>query len=145
MSSGKARIPPALRERVSQQAGYRCGYCLSSQELLGMPMTIEHLIPETEGGPTVEDNLWLSCVRCNLFKRTQTHAVDPETGERVPLFDPRRDVWNEHFRWDDRGVEILGTTPRGRATCIALRLNNEDIVVTRRLWVAAGWWPPRGG
>ncbi len=57
-----------------------------------MPMTIEHILPEALGGATVEDNLWLSCIRCNLFKRTQTHAVDPDTRERVPLFDPRRDA-----------------------------------------------------
>lgn len=108
-------------------------------------MTIEHIIPEAEGGPTTEDNLWLSCIRCNLFKGAQTHAIDPETSTRVPLFDPRRDAWSEHFRWSESGVEIVGTTPRGRATQKALRLNNADIVMARRLWVAAGWWPPRSG
>jgi hypothetical protein len=144
MTSGKAYVPAALRGRVSQQAAQRCGYCLSSRELLGMPMTIEHIIPEAEGGPTAEENLWLSCIRCNLFKRAQTHATDPETGARVPLFDPRREAWSAHFRWDESGVLILGTTPRGRATQSALRLNNDDILVARRLWVVAGWWPPRG-
>jgi hypothetical protein len=43
MTSGKGRVSAALRECVSRQAGYRCGYCLSSQELMGIPMTIEHL------------------------------------------------------------------------------------------------------
>jgi hypothetical protein len=143
MTSGKAHVPAALRERVSQQAQHRCGYCLSSRELLGMPMTIEHIRPESLGGETREDNLWLSCIRCNLFKRTQIDAIDPETGERVPLFDPRRDPWHAHFAWEDSGIEIRGTTPRGRATVRALRLNNDDILVARRLWVIAGWWPPR--
>jgi len=84
MTSGKAHVPAALRERVSQQARQRCGYCLSSRErreLLGMPMTIEHIVPEALGGETREDNLWLSCIRCNLFKRAQIDAIDPETGE----------------------------------------------------------------
>lgn len=142
MTSVKARVPPLLCQRISREAGNRCGYCLSSRELLGMPLTIEHLIPEARGGPTTADNLWLSCIRCNLFKRAETHAFDPETSERVPLFDPRRDTWSEHFRWDETGVEIVGTTPCGRATQRALRLNNDDIRMARRLWVAAGWWPP---
>ncbi len=143
MTSGKAHVPAALRELVSQQARHRCGYCLSSRELLGMPMTIEHIRPEALGGETREGNLWLSCIRCNLFKRAQIDALDPETGERVPLFDPRRDTWSAHFAWEDSGVEMRGTTPRGRATVRALRLNNEDILVARHLWVTAGWWPPR--
>lgn len=143
MSPAKAYVPAALRERVARQAGYRCGYCLSSQELLGMRMTIEHLVPSAAGGKTAEENLWLSCIRCNLFKGAQTHAKDPESRISVALFDPRRDVWSEHFTWDERGIEIVGTTPRGRATCAALRLNNPEIIVARSLWAAAGWWPPR--
>jgi hypothetical protein len=110
---------------------------------MGIPMTIEHLVPEILGGATVEENLWLSCIRCNLFKGAQTHAKDPHTGEWVALFDPRRDVWTEHLCWDEQGVEIKGITARGRATCAALRMNNPEITVARRLWVVAGWWPPR--
>jgi hypothetical protein len=143
MSPAKARISAALRELVSRRAEYRCGYCRTGQKLIGMPMTIEHIIPEARGGSTTEENLWLSCVRCNLFKGTQTHARDPETAELVALYDPRRDDWYEHFSWDKSGVEIVGRTARGRATCAALKLNNAEIVAARRLWVVAGWWPPR--
>jgi 5-methylcytosine-specific restriction endonuclease McrA len=143
MSATKSRVPTALRVRIAEHAGYRCGYCLSSQELLGMPMNIEHIIPEALGGATDEANLWLSCVRCNLYKGARTRVEDPESGEIVALFDPRRESWNEHFAWNQAGVEILGRTSRGLATCVALRLNNSEIVVARRLWVAAGWWPPR--
>ena len=144
MSAAKSRVPTALRVRVAEHAKYRCGYCLSSQELLGMPMNIEHILPEALGGSTDEANLWLSCVRCNLYKGARNRAEDPESGDVVVLFDPRRELWNEHFAWNQTGIEIVGKTPRGRATCVALRLNNPEIVVARRLWVAAGWWPPRG-
>jgi 5-methylcytosine-specific restriction endonuclease McrA len=75
MSSGKARIPDALRDRVSLQARYRCGYCLCSQELLGMPMSVDHIEPEAVGGATTEENLWLACRRCNEFKGARSCAA----------------------------------------------------------------------
>jgi hypothetical protein len=105
-------------------------------------MEYEHLSPLALGGKTVEENLWLSCRRCNEFKGTQTQAVDPETLEVVLLFTPRAQRWEEHFQWNEDGTEIIGLTPTGRATVGALKLNNPVIVVTRRLWVSAGWWPP---
>ena len=138
----KQRIPASLRRRVREQANYHCGYCLRTEELSGERMTLEHIYPESRGGPTNEQNLWLACRRCNEFKGTQTHSRDPLTGKRVRLFNPRTQLWIEHFVWDESEIAIQGTTPTGRATVVALRLNNPEIVIARRLWVAAGWWPP---
>ena len=78
----------------------------------------------------------------NSYKGTRTEAVDPETGTRVSLFNPRTQVWSEHFLWTDDGVRIFGLTPIGRATVEALRMNHPYIVPTRRMWVVAGWHPP---
>lgn len=139
----KARISPSLRKRVSKQARYRCGYCLTPQRIIGMPMEIDHIIPESLGGSTKEENLWLACRRCNRYKGIQTHAIDPKTGRCVPLFNPRKQTWKKHFAWSDDGIRILGRTVTGRATVKALRLNNEIIVDARRLWVQAGWHPPK--
>jgi hypothetical protein len=72
----------------------------------------------------------------------ETHALDPETSLTVSLFNPRTQSWHEHFRWSDDGEEIIGLTPTGRATVIALKLNHPIIVVARRLWTSVGWWPP---
>jgi hypothetical protein len=71
-------------------------------------MHIEHLTPRAQGGRSVRMNLWLSCAWCNSYKGTQTEAIDPETGMRVGLFNPRIQVWSEHFRWTDDGLRILG-------------------------------------
>jgi 5-methylcytosine-specific restriction endonuclease McrA len=142
MSHSRRKIPAVLRRRIREQARSRCGYCLCSEALIGMPMEFEHLIPLASGGRTVEENLWLSCRRCNEFKGMQTKAADPETSEIVALFNPREQNWEEHFRWNEDGTEIIGLTPTGRATVATLKLNNPVIVVTRRLWVSAGWWPP---
>ena len=138
----RRRVPIAWKRRMRQEAGARCGYCLTSETLLGMPMEFEHLTPLAGGGQTVEENLWLSCRRCNEIKGSQTHGIDSTTGERVALFNPRRQNWNEHFRWNEDGTQIVGLTAVGRATADALKLNRHVIVVARRLWVVAGWWPP---
>lgn len=105
-------------------------------------MEFEHLKPLAEDGKTIEENLWLACRRCNEFKGTHTKAFDTETNREVLLYNPRTQNWNEHFYWNEDGTEILGKTPIGRATVIALNLNEEIIVIARRLWVSVGWFPP---
>ena len=135
-------ISNALKEKIRQQAKFRCGYCLRSELLIGMPMEFEHLVPLALGGQTVEENLWLSCRRCNEFKGIQIQGFDVETGENNPLFNPRTQVWSEHFSWSMDGTEVIGITPIGRVTVNTLNLNEEIIVVTRRLWVSVGWFPP---
>lgn len=107
-----------------------------------MPLEIEHLHPESRGGPTARSNLWLACTRCNGFKGDRIASGDPDTGELVPLFNPRLQLWREHFSWSADGLTIVGLTPVGRATVLALRLNNEYILVARQFWVLAGRWPP---
>lgn len=107
-----------------------------------MPLHVEHIIPVAAGGSSAEDNLWMACPLCNGYKGTQTQATDPGSGERVPLFNPRRQVWEEHFYWSDDGTLIVGSTPTGRATVLALKLNNSYLMSARARWVAAGWHPP---
>jgi hypothetical protein len=108
-----------------------------------MLMEFEHLQPLDKGGKTVEENLWLSCRRCNGLKGTKTSATDTKTKKKVPIFNPRTQNWNEYFYWSLDGTEIIGKTAIGRATVIALRLNEEVIVVARKLWVSVGWFPPK--
>ena len=135
-------IPKELRERVSVQARRRCGYCLTAETIVGTPMEIDHLIPESLGGITEESNLWLACSLCNDCKSNRIGARDPESEEIVRLFDPRRQLWTDHFRWSDDGDMIIGLTPAGRATVDALRPNRASLVKARQLWVVAGWHPP---
>ena len=138
----KASIPKELRERVAAQARYRCGYCLTAQAIVGEPMEIDHLIPESLDGMTEEANLWLACGACNSHKSNRIAGRDPESGKMVRLFDPRRQIWAEHFRWNERGDEIIGLTAAGRATVATLQLNRALLVEARQLWVAVGWHPP---
>jgi hypothetical protein len=138
----RPHISVRLRRKVAVTAQHRCGYCLTAQEFTAMPLHLEHIIPLAAGGSSTEDNLWLACPLCNGFKGDRTHAQDPDTGEWVPLFNPRQQEWHEHFQWDAEGIGIVGFSATGRATVIALKLNNEHLRRARRRWVLAGWHPP---
>jgi hypothetical protein len=138
----RSYIPRALRERVAAQARHRCGYCLTAEAVVGTPMEVDHILPEADGGLTEEDNLWLACSLCNDHKNDRIAALDPQTGEVVRLFDPRRQVWAEHFCWAAEGDRVLGLTPAGRATVLALHMNRASLVRARQLWVSVGWHPP---
>ena len=113
-----------LRELVRLRAGNRCEYCRIRQE--HVPLTklqVEHIIARQHSGDDDLSNLALACDRCNLHKGPNLTSIDPATGEIVPLFHPRRDHWDEHFRWD--GSEIVGLTPKGRTTIRLLQLNDS--------------------
>jgi hypothetical protein len=135
-------VPVELQQHVREDAGHRCGYCLSSATITGIPLEIDHIIPASVGGPTERENLWLACHRCNKFKGNRTEATDPMTQEVVPLFNPRMQTWHEHFQWNMDGTRVIGRTPSGRATVEALQMNNAYVAEARRFWVFAGWHPP---
>ena len=136
-------IPAALRGRVETDARHRCGYCLCSEELVGMEMLIDHIWPESRYGETTRLNLWLACNKCNEFKSNHTHAEDPESLRMVRLFNPRRQKWFKHFRWIEGGLKIEGLTPTGRATVEKLKMNRQLRVIARENWLRTGKHPPR--
>lgn len=136
-------VPKSLRQRVAEQARHRCGYCLTTELLIGAPMEIEHIIPLALGGRTEENNLWLACSLCNQHKGIRMIAPDPLTDEFVPLFNPRHQRWLDHFTWSTDFERVLGMTAIGRATVTVIQLNRPLLVRSRRIWVAAGLHPPQ--
>jgi len=110
-----AYIAPALRQEVIERAHGRCEYCLTWQAIV-VEMEVDHVRPESMGGLTEASNLCLTCAGCNAFKLAFQSGRDPETGDQTRLFNPRGDRWEEHFRWNDDGVYLLGLTAVGRAT-----------------------------
>lgn len=137
-----AYVPAELRRLVLEQSGGRCGYCRSPELITGIPMDLDHIEPRSLGGSTTEENLWAACPRCNSYKGDRTAARDPSSGERTLLFNPRSQVWDEHFAWADSGVRIVSKTAIGRATVVALRLNRSPLISAHRVWVSVGWHPP---
>lgn len=137
------RVNRAIREYVYTRANGRCEYCLCPSDVGTTPYAIDHVVPRASQGPSEPANLALSCQGCNSYKAKRQSAVDPVSERRVPLYNPRRDQWHEHFAWSADGLAIVGLTPRGRATVDALRLNREPVVNLRRLLASAGEHPPR--
>jgi len=138
----KQYLPVDLRDQLLAVDDRRCAYCFTTEANSGQPMTVDHIVPTAQDGPTTFDNLCFCCRRCNEFKGSATAGQDPLTAGTVQLFNPRAQEWSAHFTWDASATRIMGLTAVGRATVIALNMNNEVIVDARRRWVSVGWHPP---
>ncbi len=53
----------------------------------------------------------------------------------MPLYSPRRDQWDQHFRWSDDGLSIEALTAAARVTVRRLRLNRPSARVVRSLLI----------
>jgi len=130
----------ALRALVSQRAGGRCEYCRMRQEHLPLALQLEHIIAKQHGGTDEADNLAMGCDRCNAFKGPNLSGIDPESGEIVTLFNPRTQLWQEHFTSDE--ARIAGLTPVGRATVRVLNMNAPRRIRLRMALLERGEWNP---
>ncbi len=131
-----------MQDKIRIQAQNRCGYCLLPQNLNPTLLEIEHIIPTATGGTDEEENLWLACRECNSHKSTKTHGLDKTAKRRVRLFDPRRQKWKRHFKFNENKTKIIGKTACGRATVETVKLNNDTLVSVRKLWVEFDLFPP---
>ena len=124
-------IPAALRNLVYECADGCCEYCLISEAISFATHQIDHIIAEKHGGQTVEENLALSCTICNKYKGSDIASIDDETGAIVSLFNPRKDVWSEHFKIEN-GI-FVSLTPNARATIRLLQINNSARIEERKI------------
>jgi hypothetical protein len=132
--------PRSIAAAVEQRAWNRCEYCRMHQSLQGATFHLEHVQPTSRGGKTELENLAWCCPSCNLHKSDRTEAPDPDSGLMVPLFNPRRDSWASHFRWEQ--FQIIGTTPVGKATVAALEFNAPRKLLIRRAEERFALFPP---
>ena len=132
----RTHIPAELRRAVRLRARNCCEYCLIPESMTLATHEIDHVIAEKHGGLTDAENLALACALCNGFKGSDLASIDPESGAIVPLFNPRRDRWTEHFRIEKGHLEPL--TASGRVTVRLLQMNHPYLVEERLLLVAAG-------
>lgn len=62
----KKRIPTNIRRQVIERDGLRCVYC--DEDLSDAEVHLDHVVPESKGGPTTVGNLQVTCRRCNTSK-----------------------------------------------------------------------------
>ena len=136
------KISPALRKKVVERAQGCCEYCHSQAKFGMQSFSVEHIVPRSRGGNNLASNLALACQGCNNRKYTKIEGLDPITGERVSLYHPRKQRWDEHFAWNDDFTLIIGITPTGRATVEELGLNREGLVNLRKVLYQVAEHPP---
>ena len=135
--------PNKLKDLILKRANGLCEYCKSPANISPQPFAIEHIIPKSKNGETIEENLALSCQGCNNYKYNKTSGLDNLTGEMVNLFNPRKQEWNENFKWSDDVLEMIGITSIGRVTIDELKLNRIELQNLRNLLATAGKHPPK--
>jgi hypothetical protein len=62
----KIRTPQSIRELVFRRDGYHCCYCGVHQS--EKTLSVDHIFPESGGGPSVLWNLLSCCTQCNSLK-----------------------------------------------------------------------------
>jgi hypothetical protein len=124
------------RESIKQRACYRCEYCMLPEEHAYLPFDIDHIIAVKHGGATHANNLAMCCCYCNSYNGPNIAGIDQLTGRITPLYHPRRQKWNTHFRW--KGGLLLGITAVGRTTIYVLEINRDDRVQYRHSLMKLG-------
>lgn len=123
-------IPAALRRLVVERAENRCEYCLLPVDLAFFPHEVDHVIAAKHGGQIEAENLAFACWRCNRHKGSDLGSFDPQTQTFSLLFNPRQQVWTEHFAFQEE--QMIGLTPEGRTTVSLLQLNSAERLAERR-------------
>lgn len=129
-----------LVQEAWERAGSVCEYCRLPQSGSRLRFHVEHIVARQHGGAAESSNLAIACPRCNLHKGPNLSGVDPQTGNKVWLYHPRRQDWHRHFFWD--GPLLAGRTAIGRATVSVLSINEPGAVELRQELIEEGLFPP---
>jgi hypothetical protein len=139
----KTYISVSLRKFVSDRAQDYCEYCLIPAMFALASHQVDHAIAEKHGGETIEENLALSCSLCNQAKGSDIASIDSETSDVVRLYNPRKDIWVEHFQIEIESGVISPLTAIGRVTIKLLKINRESCLPSRQILVQAGMLPTK--
>jgi hypothetical protein len=129
----------SIKLLVKKRANHRCEYCQMPRHLDVRPFQIDHIRARKHGGKSQLSNLALACFLCNIHKSSNAAGFDPVTDNLYPLFHPRRDAWNRHFRWN--GARVVGKTAKGRTTIVVLKMNSPKRIEHRRRLIVLEEFP----
>ena len=127
-----------LKLAVKKRANENCEYCRLPEYVVHHIHEVDHVLPIKHGGITTIENLAVACWRCNRHKGTDVGSFDFETdGALTRFFNPRKDVWTEHFQVLESG-EVKSVTAEARVTVKILQINGAERIEERRELIEAG-------
>lgn len=91
------KISKQIRQTVIDRANFRCEYCRIFERYSFLAFHIEHIVSLKHGGDDNLENLALACPICNLNKGTDIATFIDSIDNPVRFFNPRNDIWDEHF------------------------------------------------
>jgi HNH endonuclease len=127
---------------VARRSEWCCEYCKSQERFAPQPFTLDHIDPESKGGKNDVENLAYSCQGCNGAKADKRGMVDPIIKVFTAFFNPRTQIWEDHFAWSEDFSQIIGLTATGRVTVIGLKLNRKILIGFRIFLRKHGEHPP---
>jgi hypothetical protein len=129
----------ALRAFVRERAGRRCEYRHLREEDAGtLAFQIEHIIAKQHGGTDEPGGLCYACAQCNWAKGPNLAGL--LGGKLYSLFNPRKQSWHRHFRWEH--TILIGKTKTGIVTVQVLNINDPPRVMLRENLLFEGRFPP---
>jgi hypothetical protein len=132
-------ISAELRRLVESRAEKLCEYCLIAEEDTFLGCEMDHIISEKHGGLTQAENLANACVCCNQAKGSDVGSFHQPTASFVRFFNPRTDLWVEHFALSGFRIEPL--TPIGEVTARILGFNARERLLERETLVKFRRYP----
>ena len=142
MSMSRVRTSTELKNQVDDRAKGCYEFCRAQLRYSPNSFHVEHYIPVSLGGSSIAENLTLACPQCNLHKAVKIEATDPVTEQKVQIFHPRQMKWDDHFRWSDDTLYMIGISPTGRATVELLQTNRKNLVSLRWALQQLRFHPP---
>jgi len=128
----------ALRAFVRERAGHRCEYCrLHEDDDDFLAFHVEHVIAKQHGGLDDPDTLCWACAECNWAKGPNLAGL--LGGKLYALFNPRKQSWHRHFRWEH--TNLVGKTKTGVVTVQVLNINDPARVMLRENLLLEGRFP----
>ncbi|MEK6286950.1 MAG: HNH endonuclease signature motif containing protein [Acidobacteriota bacterium] len=134
-------VSEELRRLVANRAERLCEYCLIGEDDTFFGCEVDHIVSLKHSGPTEAINLAYACSFCNRNKGSDIASLSGVAGELVRFFNPRIDLWSEHFRLEGSLIEPL--TSVGEATARILKFNESERVLERETLIAIGRYPSK--
>jgi HNH endonuclease len=126
-----------LRKKVEKRAKYVCEYCLIPIEETFFGGEIEHIISLKHEGKSISENLALACQPCNRNKGSDLGSISKSTGILTRFYNPRTDIWKNHFSIDNQSF-IISLTEIGEVTIKILKFNDFERVSERKGLIELG-------